>query len=36
MKYLLYGFENYIKNTTKCPLKNTFGLTEFVFVMNNL
>jgi hypothetical protein len=36
MKYLLYGFENGIKNTKDCTLTNTFGITEFGFVMKKL
>jgi hypothetical protein len=35
-KYLLYGYENCTQNTTYCTLTNTFGLTEFGFVMKKL
>jgi hypothetical protein len=35
MEYLLYGYEN-TQNTTYCTLTNTFDLTKFGSVMNNL
>jgi hypothetical protein len=35
-KYLLYESENFTKNTKDCTLTNTFGLTEFGSIMNNL
>jgi hypothetical protein len=36
MEYLLNGYENVTKNTIEYTLTNTFGLTEFGSVMNNL
>jgi hypothetical protein len=36
MEYLLNGFENDTKNTTDGTVTKTFGLTKFVYVMNNL
>jgi hypothetical protein len=36
MEYLLYGYENFTQNTTDFNITNTFGLTEFGSVMNNL
>jgi hypothetical protein len=36
MEYFLYGSENSTQNTIDCTLTNTFGLTEFGSVMNNL
>jgi hypothetical protein len=36
MEYLLYGSRNGTKNTIDCTLTNTFGLTEFGYVMKNL
>jgi hypothetical protein len=35
-EYLLYGSENCTQNTTDCTLTNTFGLTEFGYVMKKL
>jgi hypothetical protein len=36
MEYLLNGYENVTQITTDCTLTNTFGLTEFGSVINNL
>jgi hypothetical protein len=36
MEYLLYGYENGTNNNTDRTLTNTFGLTEFGYVMNKL
>jgi hypothetical protein len=33
MEYLLYRSENCKQNTKDCTLTNTFGLTEFGYVM---
>jgi hypothetical protein len=36
MEYLLNGYETVTQNTTYCTLTNTFGLTEFGYVMKKL
>jgi hypothetical protein len=36
MEYLLNQYENVTKNTRECNLTNTFGLTEFGYVMKKL
>ena len=36
MEYFLYKYENGTKHTKNCTLTNTFGLTEFEFVMKKL
>jgi hypothetical protein len=35
-EYLLYGSKNVTQHTTDCTITETFGLTEFGSVMNNL
>jgi hypothetical protein len=36
MEYLLNRSENVTHNTKDCTITNTFGLTKFGSVMNNL
>ena len=35
-EYLLNGYENVTKNTTRFNITNTFGLTKFGYFMNKL